>query len=181
MNIQILSRVLANRRARHALSHSTAATFVRALEDGANPNITLGLSDDPSLLLACVRNNWILGVQALIDHGADMEACTGFCRRTALFEAVVNGKRDMARVLLANGASMEGQGVDAQQGLKKLERYLGGGKKNDSSHMLENSTVRSVMEHRAKTQPLWQEILDEVQSGAIISPGPRSLAVSRAR
>lgn len=101
-----------------------------------------------------------------------MEDRSGNAYRTPLFEAVANYRPDMARVLLAAGASVDGKGV--LQGPEKLEQRLSG--KDLSAQpgfedMFETRTARSVMEYRAKTDPMWQDLLNEAQNGTV-APAP---------
>lgn len=112
--------------ARHALRFRRLRLLVLALSQGANPNGRTRTLHDPVGFDACrfkqpdcheemflqtaVRDQWLVGVEALLKAGAHTECRSGAYYETPLAHAARQHHLELARLLSRHGADWEGLG-----------------------------------------------------------------------
>ncbi|KAF5512349.1 Vegetative incompatibility protein HET-E-1 [Colletotrichum aenigma] len=107
------------------------------IEGGANVNSTDHASDTPLSLAANQGHKSVVGL--LLDHSADLELANALDRSTPLMQAVRNGRRKTAKVLLKKGAKVNAKDKD---GLTPLFIAI---------KMRRSPLVRILLDHDART------------------------------
>ena len=96
-----------------ACANRHAGIVERLLEAGANAN--RGLRSGETLLMRCAHTGDPAAVQALVTHGAEVDAAEPEKGQTALMRAVARRHPDVARVLLEAGAAVDARTAVVQQ------------------------------------------------------------------